>query len=136
VSVDGRIAEPPVVATPAALDAIARMVAQRGPLMLFQSGGCCDGSLPICFDAGELIVGDHDVLLGELGGCPFYTTSVNTRCGSTPSSSWTSVMGSPKGSLSRRGTANTSSQCPASVRPASPEPDGQRADRSKGLPRK
>jgi uncharacterized protein (DUF779 family) len=40
--------------------------------MFFQSGGCCDGSLPICFDAGELIVGDHDVLLGELGGCPFY----------------------------------------------------------------
>ena len=69
---DERVAEPPVVATPAALDAIARMVAQRGPLMLFQSGGCCDGSLPICFDAGELIVGDHDVLLGELGGCPFY----------------------------------------------------------------
>ncbi len=69
---DERVAEPPVVATPAALDAIARMVVQRGPLMFFQSGGCCDGSLPICFDAGELIVGDHDVLLGELGGCPFY----------------------------------------------------------------
>jgi len=70
--VDERVAEPPVVATPAALDAIARMVVQRGPLMFFQSGGCCDGSLPICFDAGELIVGDHDVLLGELDGCPFY----------------------------------------------------------------
>ena len=69
---DERVAEPPVVATPAALDAIARMVVQRGPLMFFQSRGCCDGSLPICFDAGELIVGDHDVLLGELGGCPFY----------------------------------------------------------------
>lgn len=69
---DERVAEPPVVATPAALEAIARLVGERGPVMFFQSGGCCDGSLPICFDAGELIVGDHDVLLGELGGCPFY----------------------------------------------------------------
>ena len=40
--------------------------------MFFQSGGCCDGSLPICFDEGELIIGDHDVLLGRVGGCPFY----------------------------------------------------------------
>ena len=40
--------------------------------MFFQSGGCCDGSLPMCFDDGELIIGDRDVLLGEVGGCPFY----------------------------------------------------------------
>jgi len=40
--------------------------------MFFQSGGCCDGSLPLCFDDGELIIGDHDVLLGRVGGCPFY----------------------------------------------------------------
>ncbi len=64
--------QPRVVATPAALGAIAEVMAQRGPLMFFQSGGCCDGSLPMCFDDGELIVGDHDVLLGHVGGCPFY----------------------------------------------------------------
>jgi uncharacterized protein len=40
--------------------------------MLFQSGGCCDGSLPMCFDDGELVVGDRDVLLGLVGGSPFY----------------------------------------------------------------
>ena len=41
-------------------------------MMFFQSGGCCDGSLPMCFDDGEFIIGDHDVLLGHVGGCPFY----------------------------------------------------------------
>ena len=61
-----------VVATPAALAAIGLVVEQRGPVMFFQSGGCCDGSLPLCFDDGELIIGDHDVLLGLVGGCPFY----------------------------------------------------------------
>lgn len=62
----------PLAATPAALHALRRLVAERGPLLLFQSGGCCDGSLPICFDAGEFRIGAHDVCLGELVGCPFY----------------------------------------------------------------
>ncbi|MBN1140352.1 MAG: DUF779 domain-containing protein [Deltaproteobacteria bacterium] len=64
--------EPAVVATAAALEAIERLVKERGPLLFFQSGGCCDGSLPMCFEEGEFTVGDHDVLLGEVGGCPFY----------------------------------------------------------------
>ena len=66
------IAEPAVIATPAALEAIAHLVAARGPIMFFQSGGCCDGSLPMCFADGELVVGEHDVLLGVLGGASFY----------------------------------------------------------------
>ena len=61
-----------VVATSAALDAIARLVEQRGPIMFFQSGGCCDGSLPMCFEDGEFVIGVHDVLLGRVGGWPFY----------------------------------------------------------------
>ncbi len=61
-----------VVATPAALEAIAQLVVERGPVMFFQSGGCCDGSLPMCFADGEFVIGNHDVLLGEVGGCPFY----------------------------------------------------------------
>jgi uncharacterized protein len=61
-----------VVATPAALAAIAGLRERRGPIMFYQSGGCCDGSLPMCFDDGELIVGDADVLLGHIGGSPFY----------------------------------------------------------------
>ena len=63
---------PGVTATPAALVAVADLAARRGPLMFFQSGGCCDGSLPMCFDDGELLIGDHDVLLGTVGGYPFY----------------------------------------------------------------
>jgi hypothetical protein len=61
-----------VIATPAALQAIRRLVVERGPIIFFQSGGCCDGSLPICFDLGEFVLSDHDILLGDVGGCPFY----------------------------------------------------------------
>jgi uncharacterized protein (DUF779 family) len=66
------VGEPAVVASPAALEAIAGLVAARGRVMFFQSGGCCDGSLPMCFAEGEFIVGDRDVLLGEVGGCTFH----------------------------------------------------------------
>ena len=69
---DGSTMAAGVIASPAALAAIADLVADRGPVMFFQSGGCCDGSLPICFADGEFVVGDHDVLLGQVGGCPFY----------------------------------------------------------------
>ncbi len=45
---------------------------RHGPLMLFQSGGCCDGSSPLCLTRGELPIGAGDLLLGELEGVPFY----------------------------------------------------------------
>ena len=61
-----------VVATEAALDLIARLVAKHGPLLFHQSGGCCDGSAPMCYPRGELMIGDGDKLLGEIGGQPFY----------------------------------------------------------------
>ena len=63
---------PRVVATPAALDLIAELHAKHGPLMFFQSGGCCDGSSPMCYAAGEFSIGDEDVFLGHLDGVPFY----------------------------------------------------------------
>ncbi|WP_454727056.1 MULTISPECIES: DUF779 domain-containing protein [Cupriavidus] len=63
-----------VIATPAALALIERLRAQHGALMFHQSGGCCDGSAPMCYPAGELIVGDADIRLGEIGGAPFYMT--------------------------------------------------------------
>ena len=44
----------------------------HGPLMFHQPGGCCDGSTPMCFAAGEFRVGAQDVLLGEIAGCKFY----------------------------------------------------------------
>jgi uncharacterized protein (DUF779 family) len=55
-----------VSATPAALDLITKLAAKYGELMFHQSGGCCDGSSPMCFQAGELITGDSDVLLGSV----------------------------------------------------------------------
>ena len=61
-----------VVATPAALAFIGELRRRHGPLMFFQSGGCCDGSSPMCYAAGEFIVGDEDVFLGHLDGVPFY----------------------------------------------------------------
>jgi uncharacterized protein (DUF779 family) len=61
-----------VLATPAALELIARLRAKHGALMFHQSGGCCDGSSPMCYPLGELVVGDGDVLLGEIGGASFY----------------------------------------------------------------
>jgi uncharacterized protein (DUF779 family) len=43
--------------------------------MFVQSAGCCAGSVPMCFPAGEFVVGDGDLLLGEIEGCPFYIDS-------------------------------------------------------------
>ncbi|MCW2622462.1 MAG: hypothetical protein JWL64_2064 [Frankiales bacterium] len=56
-----------VAATPAALALIARLVEQHGPVMFHQSGGCCDGSSPMCYPVGDFLLGDRDVLLGFIG---------------------------------------------------------------------
>jgi len=66
---------PRVLATDAALELIAKLQARHGPLMFHQSGGCCDGSSPMCYPDGDLLVGDSDVRLGEIGGCPFYMST-------------------------------------------------------------
>ena len=61
-----------VLATEAALNLMAKLFAKHGELMFHQSGGCCDGSSPMCYPRGEFFVGDQDVLLGTLAGTPFY----------------------------------------------------------------
>jgi uncharacterized protein (DUF779 family) len=61
-----------VVATPAALDLIGELVAEYGPVLFHQSGGCCDGSSPMCYPRGEFRIGEGDILLGEVGGTPVY----------------------------------------------------------------
>jgi uncharacterized protein (DUF779 family) len=61
-----------VIATPAALAFIDELRQRHGPLMFFQSGGCCDGSAPMCYAAGEFSLSDTDVHLGDLDGTPFY----------------------------------------------------------------
>jgi len=45
---------------------------KHGDLMFHQSGGCCDGSAPMCFAKGDFLVGSRDLLLGEIHGCNFY----------------------------------------------------------------
>ena len=61
-----------VTATRAALALLAEIVAGHGPVMFHQSGGCCDGSSPMCYPAGEFRIGQSDTLLGEVGGAPVY----------------------------------------------------------------
>ena len=61
-----------VTATDAALALIDTLRAKHGPLMFHQSGGCCDGSAPMCFPLGDFLLGDNDVHLGDIGGVPFY----------------------------------------------------------------
>ncbi len=58
--------------TPKALELIESLRARHGALMFHQSGGCCDGSSPMCFPLGDFMLGDSDVRLGEIGGAPFY----------------------------------------------------------------
>ncbi|MBV2149350.1 DUF779 domain-containing protein [Sphingobium sp. AS12] len=59
---------PRILATDAALALMAQLAAKHGPLMFHQSGGCCDGSAPMCFPRGEFRVGAQDVLLGHVAG--------------------------------------------------------------------
>lgn len=61
-----------VIATDTALALIERLAVKHGPLMFHQSGGCCDGSAPMCYPRDEFLVGDYDRLLGHIGGMPFY----------------------------------------------------------------
>ncbi|PIC79831.1 acetaldehyde dehydrogenase [Sporosarcina sp. P18a] len=61
-----------VVATEEALALIEWLKDKHGPLMFHQSGGCCDGSSPMCYEDGDLIIGNQDILLGHIGGMPFY----------------------------------------------------------------
>ncbi len=61
--------------TPEAAGWVEKLREEHGPLMFHQSGGCCDGSSPMCYPQGEFRVGGSDVLLGEIAGCPFYMSA-------------------------------------------------------------
>nr|WP_255691640.1 DUF779 domain-containing protein [Luteimonas sp. XNQY3] len=58
-----------------ALQLIDRLRRRHGPVLFHQSGGCCDGSSPMCFPVDDFIVGDRDVQLGEIGGAAFYISA-------------------------------------------------------------
>ncbi len=61
-----------VAATEGALDLLAEIKARHGEVMFHQSGGCCDGSSPMCYAKGEFPLGSSDVKLGEIDGTEFY----------------------------------------------------------------
>jgi uncharacterized protein (DUF779 family) len=61
-----------VLCTDTAAQLIDKLRAKHGPVMFHQSGGCCDGSSPMCYPAGEFLTGDSDVLLGSVHGAEFY----------------------------------------------------------------
>lgn len=61
-----------VLATPAAIRLIRELKAEFGELLFHQSGGCCDGSSPMCFQKGDFRIGSSDVGLGDVDGVPFW----------------------------------------------------------------
>ena len=61
-----------VLASEAALELIRMLRQKHGPLVFFQSGGCCDGSAPMCFPADDFNISASDIYLGNLDGVPFY----------------------------------------------------------------
>lgn len=61
-----------VTATPEAMQFLNEIIADHGPVLFHQSGGCCDGSSPMCYPRSDYIVGERDVLLGNIGDTPVY----------------------------------------------------------------
>lgn len=58
--------------SPKAVELVNELKEAHGGLMFHQSGGCCDGSAPMCYVKGEFKTGDADIHLGDIAGCPFY----------------------------------------------------------------
>lgn len=71
-SSEGVVAPPRVLITEAASRLVRRLRDRHGPLLFHQSGGCCEGSAPMCLRRAGFRVGTRDVLLGVIEGCPFY----------------------------------------------------------------
>ena len=77
---DAKATTPPrVVATDAALGLIEEIRAEHGAVMFHQSGGCCDGSSPMCYPVDGFRLGEGDILLGEVGGAAVYIGAAQGR---------------------------------------------------------
>tara|TARA_Y100000768_G_scaffold350564_1_gene300850 strand:- start:12 stop:392 length:381 start_codon:yes stop_codon:yes gene_type:complete len=61
-----------VLITPEAEAVVNEIKARHGELMFHQSGGCCDGSQPMCYEKGDFKVGNSDVRIGNIAGCEFW----------------------------------------------------------------
>ena len=86
-----------IAATPEATAMLRRLTLTHGSLALFQSGGCCDGSLPLCLLADDLAPGPGDVMLGELAGVPFYIDAEQFRRWGDPGFLLDVAAGAPEG---------------------------------------
>jgi uncharacterized protein len=87
----------PFTATPRAMAMVKRLVREHGPVAIYQSGGCCDGSLPLCLLADELGQGPNDVLLGEVESVPFYIDADQYQRWGEPEFLLDVVSGAPEG---------------------------------------
>ena len=112
-----------VLITAEAAAMVAKLRGIHGPLMFHQSGGCCDGSAPMCYPAGEFRVGAQDVLMGEIAGAKFYIGANQFEYWATPSSSLTSCLVAARVSASKRPKAFASSPAVA----CSPTPRSRRS---------
>jgi hypothetical protein len=66
---------PRVTISPKAIEVVQQLKSKFGELMFHQSGGCCDGSQPMCFEKGDFKLGQSDVCLGMIEGCEFWMSS-------------------------------------------------------------
>lgn len=64
-----------VLISEAASQLVDELKEEHGSLIFHQSGGCCDGSAPMCFPEGDLMLNDSDIKLGEINGCSFYMSA-------------------------------------------------------------
>lgn len=87
----------PISATPRATAMVQRLLREHGPLAIYQSGGCCDGSLPLCLLADELGQGPNDVLLGRVAGVPFYIDAEQYERWGCPKFLLDAASGAPEG---------------------------------------
>ena len=86
-----------ISATPQAAAMLRRLAVRHGPLAIFQSAGCCDGSLPLCLLAADLTPGPGDLLLGEVAGVPFYIDADQFRRWGEPEFVLDVASGAPEG---------------------------------------
>jgi uncharacterized protein (DUF779 family) len=87
----------PFTASAQATAMVRQIVRQHGPVAIYQSGGCCDGSLPLCLLADELGHGPNDVQLGEVEGVPFYIDAEQYERWGEPEFLLDVVSGAPEG---------------------------------------
>ncbi len=87
----------PFTASDQAAAMVRQIVREHGPVAIYQSGGCCDGSLPVCLLADELGQGPNDLQLGEVDGVPFYIDAEQYERWGEPEFLLDVVSGAPEG---------------------------------------